>query len=166
LINILIECKLKGSTTESGYIIGDTPAVCFQDSTPYGLAQNLLHEQQYREELGGKNRYQPFGISFSKFYLYNKGARPVIYEKKDMAKSFLKQSEWWRIVNFDLFDINNIIDWSHEREWRLPHELDFEIENAYVFLPNSTYYTAFIEDCPLDILKKIKGINVLSVILK
>ena len=165
LIHILRERKLKGSTTDSGFIVGDKSAVCFQDGSTYGLAQNLLHEQIIRKETNGKIRYLPYGISFSKFYLFEKGARPVLYEQTEKAKEILPKEEWWRIVNLNLTNKENIIDWTHEREWRIPGDMDFDISEVFIYLTNESAYRTFINDCPLNVYKEIKGIIVLRPIL-
>jgi len=79
LINIINERKLDGSSTQSGFIIGNKKAVCFQDAPIRGIAQNVIHEQDFRKELGGKIRYKGIGLAFTKPYIFNKGGRPVIY---------------------------------------------------------------------------------------
>src|SRR4051794_1161586 len=67
-INVLIEIlkskKIKGSTTDKGFIIGNERAVCFQDAPISGLTQNLIHEQYNHVELGQKIRYRGIGLSF------------------------------------------------------------------------------------------------------
>lgn len=165
LVKILNERKIIGSTTDSGFIIGSNKAVCFQDAPLYGLSQNLLHEQYNRPELGSKVRYKPCGLAFSKIYAFKKGARPVIYEQKSIAKKVLPESDWWRIVNFDLNDEDNIIDWTHEREWRIKGDFDFEIEETFVYLVNNNMYKLFLKKAGGDLIKQIKGIVVLDPVL-
>ncbi|MGG1164806.1 DUF2971 domain-containing protein [Bacillus mycoides] len=159
LIKILVEGKINGSSTESGFIIGDRKAVCFQDAPMSGIVQNIVHEEEFRKELGGKIRYRGIGIAFSKSYIFRNGGRPVLYEEKSKAKIMLPREEWWRIVNFNLVQDDNIIDWTHEREWRMPEdEFHFDVSDVVVLLPNTQQYRSFIERCPKEILKKIKGI--------
>lgn len=159
LIQILTERKLNGSSTEKGFIIGNRKAVCFQDAPTSGIVQNVVHEQEFRKELGGKIRYRGTGLVFPKPYIFNEGGRPVIYERKEIAKAILPRDEWWRIVNYDLSQGDNIIDWTHEREWRLPgDEFHFELSKAMVLLANRKQYKLFIEKCPKEILGEIGGI--------
>ena len=165
LLKILDDKKLNGSSTHSGFIIGDNSAVCFQDIPIYGITQNLLHEQQNKEELGDKIRYSPVGLSFSKSFLFNKGARPVIYEKKETAKSLIPRTEWWRIVSFDLSDNDKIIDWTHEREWRLKGDLEFSLDDVTILLTRKNIYQEFIKQCPQPILNEIRGIVTLQNVL-
>ena len=159
LLKIIKEKKLIGSNTQSGFITGNRKAVCFQDAPISGITQNIMHEQDFREDLGGKVRYLAFGLAFSKVYIFQEGGRPVLYEKKEIAKEILPRNEWWRIVNFDLDDEDNLIDWTHEREWRLPlDEFHFDLSFAIVILPNEHMYRKFIEKVPSEDLKSIKGI--------
>lgn len=146
LIKILKEKKLIGSKPEVGFICGDTPAVCFQDTPLYQLAQNIYYEQKLRKaQEYTKIRYIGVGLMFSKFHVYQKGGRPVIYEKKENAKFFLPSSEYWRIVNYDLSDENEIIDWTHEREWRIKNNYEFNLHEVTVLLPKCKTIKHFIK---------------------
>ncbi|HFK1791175.1 TPA: DUF2971 domain-containing protein [Bacillus pacificus] len=159
LLKIIKERKLNGSSTKSGFIMGSKKAICFQDAPIHGIVQNIVHEQDFRKELGNKVRYRGIGLAFPKTYIFKSGGRPVFYEKKEIAKNILPKDEWWRIVNLDLSQNDNIIDWTHEKEWRLPeNEFHFDLSEAVVLLPNRTMYQEFIEECPLDSLKEIEGI--------
>lgn len=44
LLMILKDRSIRGSSTRSGFIVGATEAVCFQDAPPHALAQNLWFE--------------------------------------------------------------------------------------------------------------------------
>ena len=164
LQKILTEKKLVGSTTASGFIIGTDSAVCFQDGPLYGIAQNCLHEQQNKDELGSKIRYSPVGLSFRKDYVFKKGGRPVIYESKDVAKSILPPAEWWRIVSFDLSG-TVIIDWTHEREWRVKGDFTFELSEAIVVLNRTEAYRHFIKNTTPLLIESIAGIVVMDSVL-
>lgn len=148
LLKILADRKLVGSTTASGFIVGNTPAVCLQEAPVYSLAQNIYSEQCYRENNpAAKTRYGGFGLQFSKVSVFSKGGRPVIYEKTATAKGFLPPKEWWRIVSFDLMNTSAVVDWCHEREWRVPGELPFELSDVIVLLPNPSAYRTFVKRC-------------------
>ena len=164
LKKILTEKKIIGSN-QSGFIIGDVRAVCFQDIPLYGVCQNTFHEQMNREELGGSLRYSPIGLTFEKEYLFNKGARPVLYEQKNIAKQILPDSEWWRIVNYDLSNRNAIIDWTHEREWRIKNDFEFELNQAIIIMPNGMNYNSIREIFGDEILNNIKGVSILDPVL-
>ena len=148
LLKILVEKELIGSSTESGYICGDRKAVCFFDAPLYSICQTTYYEQKLWKEGGeiGKRRYLGFGLAFTKDYMFSKGARPVIYEKKAVAKRFLPRDEWWRIVGFDLSDENNYIDWTHEREWRIPENFKFELSEATLLCMNNSIVRIIAEE--------------------
>ncbi|WP_257000943.1 DUF2971 domain-containing protein [Terribacillus saccharophilus] len=161
LKNILESRKLIGSTTKSGFIVGKRRAVCFQDSPLLSVYQNVLHEKKNREQLGNKRRYIPTGLAFKKNMVYKAGGRPVIYEQTTVAKDMLPPEEWWRIVNFDLSS-ENIIDWTHEREWRVPDEFEFKLEDAILIVPRYKAYKKLFEVFDNDLLKSLGGITVLE----
>lgn len=157
LIKILKDKKLNGSNTQIGFIVGSTPAVCFQDTPFYSLMQNIEYEKRIRQgNPNGKIRYCGVGVAFNKFYIFTKGGRPVLYEKTEIAKKILDKNEHWRIVNHQL-DIENpnIIDWTHEREWRVPQCLEFDIENTCVILYNKKCVKYFSENCPKEISQNL-----------
>jgi len=161
LLKILKEQKIIGST-KIAYIHGIHPAVCFQESPQYGIAQNLIHETRFREELGGKIRYSSNGLIFLKRYVYLRGARPVIYENVNDAKKMLPEEEWWRIVSHNLDNKENIVDWTHEREWRVKGDFEFKLSAAYVLLGSSKSYKEFINKADIEILKSIAGITAIA----
>jgi hypothetical protein len=147
LIKILEAGKINGSTTASGYIIGDTPAACFIDAPLYSVVQNIMFENEKRNSKGD-HRYYPYGISFPKPYVYAMGGRPVIYDNTQSAKKYLPPAEHWRIVNFDLSNEANFIDWTHEREWRVPNQFAFDLKAATVLLPSYNEIKEFYARVP------------------
>ena len=166
LINILEERCIRGSNTSSSFINGKIPAVCLQEAPLIAIAENLQYEEKLRKEENHKIRYLGFGIRFQKHYIYQKNGRPVIYDDTNQAKEYLPESEWWRIVRLDLSDREHIIDWTHEREWRVPEKLLFDYSQCEIIVPSSKYYHKFVECCleknREDILLKIRGIVVMS----
>lgn len=166
LLKILQEQKIIGSSTQSGFIVGKNRAVCFQDVPFNSLAQNVYLEEKNREQFGGKVRYEAVGLAFRKPYVFRLGARPVIYEQTLIAKDLLSsEDEYWRIVNFNISDGNNIIDWTHEREWRMKGDLEFELHKATVILPSSRSYKNFMEKSSKELLDQIEGIVYMQPIL-
>ena len=145
LINILEERRIRGSKTSSGFICGKTPAVCLQEAPLTAIAENLQYEEKLRKEENHKVRYLGFGIRFQKNFIYKKNGRPVIYDETNRAKEYLPENEWWRIVKLDLSNKEHIIDWTHEREWRVPGELCFEYSQCEIIVPNSKYYKKFVK---------------------
>ncbi|MGV8979910.1 DUF2971 domain-containing protein [Clostridium sp.] len=165
LIKILKDKCIEGSTTESGFICGNRKAICFQDAPLYSLTQNIYYEQKLlKSDKNKKIRYYGYGLLFDKPYIYNKNGRPVIYDKTDDAKGYLPDKEWWRIVNLDLSNAGRYIDWTHEREWRVPDLFKFELSEVVVLVPNDRSYKEFHKRCDKDIIDKIRSVINLGVL--
>ena len=163
LWKILLEKTLIASGNE-GYIVGDKKAVCFQEVPLYAIAENLIFE----DALEGKNRYSHFGLRFNKIRMFKLGARPVIYGKTEELKRMLPKDEYWRIVNQDLGS-ENVVDWSHEREWRHVSDYHFEYSDTEILVKDNCYYFKLIDRCikenRLDILKSVNGIIPLNSVI-
>ena len=103
-----------------------------------------------------------------KFKDYKKGARPVIYEKTDIAKTFLPPSEHWRIVNFNLESDSSIIDWTHEREWRVKGDFEFELSDVTIIVIKQNQIKKLIskfKEEGIDLMNEINGIVTLEHLL-
>ena len=146
----------------SGYVIGDQRVVCFQETPLGALEENLFFEKKLKEDSNDHVRYLPFGLRFNKGSLYIKGARPVVYGDPDELKSVMPTKEHWRIVKHNLSDPKQIVDWTHEREWRHPGDLDFDYGDIEVIVEGHEFYKKFVNRCidekRLDVLKEINGI--------
>jgi hypothetical protein len=91
-----------------------------------------------------------------------------LYERKEVAKRMLTETEHWRIVNFDMSNPGTYIDWTHEREWRLPGDLEFKLNVSsapHVVLYDKQGWDYFRDNCPPSIFKGIFGLSVLKSIL-
>lgn len=173
LMKILKEQKIVGSTNQivnghpRGFICGNDAVVCFQDVPLFSLSENILLEQQMHSENPSLPiRYTAFGLRFNKRYIYQNGGRPVIYEKTSTAKNFLPQDEYWRIVKLDLDNDENIIDWTHEREWRIKGDFNFCLSEVEILLSDQDSVKKFYKYCEkenmLHIFSEIKGIVTLK----
>lgn len=81
-------------------------------------------------------QYSPYGIGFSKQFIFSRNGSPVFYVRADQ---FNKQS-WHDHIkafvtpfwpNYRPKSLNSKVkfttcDYTHEREWRVPHDLSFE----------------------------------------
>lgn len=161
LWKILIDKIIYGSGN-SGFINGNRRAVCLQELPLNAIAENLMYE----ESIGDKIRYSPFGVRFHKGFVYKQGGRPVIYEDTSIMKQMLPEEEYWRIVDLKLSDTKSYIDWTHEREWRVPGDLKFHYNHIEVIVENSKYYRKLVQRCMdeerRDILVGIHGIITLD----
>ena len=119
--------------------IGKHNAVCF---TECPWASLITHTQQYSS----------YGIGFTKNFIFNKGGGPVYYVRADVFNS----QQWDDAVLpyvtpfWPLYAPKGIkplgtpragqtifCDYSHEREWRVTHDLEFEYEDVqFVVLPD------------------------------
>lgn len=160
LVKILNEKCIKGSTTASGFIVGDRPAVCFQSAPLSGLAENIRYEEAQQTK-GGRIRYRGVGISFNKWVAFSSGARPVVYERTEVAKSMLPPTEYWRIVDLDLGNQTCAVDWTHEREWRAPGDFTFDLRSTAVIVNTSPDYRELLQLADPKILAELGGITVL-----
>lgn len=163
LWKILLDKKLIGSG-KNGFVVGGNRAVCFQEVPLYSIVENLLFEDTLKDN----NRYSWFGLRFNKVRMYEKGARPVLYGKTEELKRILPPSDYWRIVHLDLEE-RNVIDWSHEREWRILGDYNFLYDDVEVVVRNDIYYRKLVDRCidenKLDILREIHGIVPLNTVI-
>lgn len=122
-------------------------AVCFTECPFWSL---LAHA----------NQYSPFGVGFTKPHLFAAKGGPAIYLRPDLYE---KQQEFkheerdhWRGLHPELFafvtpfvpdyapeDVKGkwakpTVDYTHEREWRVPHDFSFTLDQVQ-FVTVSTY---------------------------
>ena len=164
LLSMLTNKKINGG---HGFINGDDAVVCLQEAPLNSISENLLYERMLRDANGTDHyRYRAFGLRFAKMFVYRKGGRPVIYGKASELRKILPKNEWWRIVDLQLESKDNIIDWSHEREWRIKGDLEFKYNQTEVIVPSRTYYKKFVQYCleknRQDMLLEINGIITLD----
>ena len=169
LCEILNKKRLLASAS-NGYIRQNKKVICFQDVPLYSLAENIKFENEHINNgfFNEKDnfRYEAFGLRFNKGHMFQKGARPVIYSSKDELDR-LPDDEQWRCVQLDLSCSDNIIDWTHEREWRIQGDFSFEYEEVEVILGCKEYYKKFIDYYSgRKLLDKINGIIVLNSLLR
>lgn len=122
LVDILDEKMLKASfSLRNNFrtVKGDKKVVCFQDASLDGIKE-IIEGERWCEI---PQRYQEFGIQINKRMLFSEGARPVIYDGKEIFQ-FISKDIHWRVVNLDL-NSNKMkcLDWTHECEWRIPGDV-------------------------------------------
>lgn len=167
LCKILVDKKINASL---GFVCGAKKVTCYQEAPLLSIAENLRFEEYMRKKGESKKiRYSAFGLRIHKSDIYKKGGRPVIYGKTEELKNILPKEEWWRIVNFDWVGKGEVIDWTHEREWRVPDDYHLSYHRLEIILSNYEYYKKFIQWCEdnshMDILKGINGIITLESII-
>ena len=140
LLSILISKNIVAS--DMNWKVGK--AVCFTECPWASLLQHAGH-------------YSKFGLGFKKARIFAAGGSPVFYVRPD----HFKKQDWashirpfvtpfwpfYRDKNLDENVPKNMrkpIDFSHEREWRIPHTFTFEYENIeFVILPDYDAMASF-----------------------
>jgi hypothetical protein len=116
---IIKDRKLLGS---NGFIKGNFNCICFTE-TPL----NQFHKETHR--------YKKFGVKINKTWLFEQGARPVIYQT---AKEYdlLPNELRWKHVTFN----PPVIDFSWEREWRINlSEFLINSHNTSIVVPEKEF---------------------------
>lgn len=123
LISILKSKKIFASTMP--WIKSN--AVCFTECPWSSLLQHT-------------KRYSPYGLGFTKPHIYVSGGGPVFYIKEDLLKSGISTND--KIKPFltpfiPPYSTQNHktsskfpthVDFTHEREWRVPHDFTFKVD--------------------------------------
>ena len=120
-----------------------TPVVCLTDAPLAEVVRQdgILDDLDYR-------RLSLWGIGFEKTWLFELGARPVIYQPREEF-SRLDSSISWRHVDYDL---RNGVDFSWQREWRIPtRELRFTRENVVLVVPEVDVFVRDLWEVFIDV---------------
>jgi len=132
LISILQQKTINAGTTP--WV--NRPAVCLTECPWPSL---VVHAK----------RYSPYALGFTKAHIFAAGGGPAYYvradhwEKQawdDHVKTFV--TPFWPEYRPDALKSKDYlggktVDYSHEREWRVPHPLTFQLEKlAFVVLKN------------------------------
>lgn len=134
LEKILSEGKLLGSDRWMG---AGHKCICFTEAPISELAA-LFSLVKIAASEDQRPRYEPYGIAVAKKWLYSKGGRPVIYDKKDAYDKLPDELKYRHVT----YDPENKIDFTWEREWRIQaEELVLDPSQALVIVPDAS--TAF-----------------------
>lgn len=121
LISILEDRKIKAGTMPWT----NSPGVCFTECPWWSLIDHA-------------NQYSPYGVGFSKTHVFSSGGSPVYYVRADHwekqqwdnhVKSLV--TPFWPGYRPERLKDNEYlsgktIDFTHEREWRVPHDFQFD----------------------------------------
>jgi hypothetical protein len=91
-------------------------------------------------------RYSPYGIGFNKAFIFGAGGGPVYYVRKDHFDKQEFEPDIYTFVTpfwpeYRPKALNSKVkfdtcDFSHEREWRVPHDLVFEYHHIEFIVLN------------------------------
>jgi hypothetical protein len=136
---ILRQRCLLGSTR---LVRGAIPCICFSEAPLTSLEHGLIND-------AGFTRYAPFGLLFSKSFVFARGGRPVIYQPQ-AEFGLLPETLRWRHVRFEPTN-DSPIDFTWEREWRVPsQDLRFQFSDVEIVLPDETFRDRFISEAESD----------------
>lgn len=112
------------------------PCICFTESPEY-----FMHSD--------KSKYQPFGFKYLKRYIFELGGRAVIYAP-DYEKSLIHKDLMWRYMRHDPLAYSEKtpygVDFTWEREWRLPDTSLSVLDSMSIIVPNEDYVDRFQKD--------------------
>src|SRR5579864_6616781 len=111
-------------------IRGGYRCVCFTEAPLVALAAGFVNGPSV-------SRYAPFGLMFDKASVFAAGGRPVIYQPESEF-GVLPAEIGWRHVRYEPSG-ENPIDFTWEREWRVPGDLVFAAEEAVIVLPDGEW---------------------------
>jgi len=111
-------------------------------SLPWGKSKAVcLTECPWPSLLQHARRYSPYGIGFNKAFIFGAGGGPVYYVRAD----HFKKQDWDEHVKTFVTPFwpayrpkklrtpdwvgGKTVDYSHEREWRVPHDLTFQYDD-------------------------------------
>ena len=120
-------------------IRGSFSCVCFTEAPISSLTEGFVNVNGYSD-------YSPFGIIFTKKWIYDKGGRPVIYQS-DTEYDLLPSILQWRHMRYE----PPSVDFLWEREWRLQCEgLDFHSNDAGIIVPNHEWAQHMLHEHDLE----------------
>ena len=146
------------SILQSGEIVAST--------MPWtGASAVCLTECPWASLLGHTEQYSCYGIGFNKKVVYAKHGGPAYYVRPDHFKKQMKASRfdkhvWPFVTPFSpVYRPKHMkaqyfptVDFSHEREWRVPHDFRFNIEDIeFVIIKATEDLNVF----PRDLISKI-----------
>jgi hypothetical protein len=134
-VKILSDRALLGGT---GFIKGRHRCVCFSEAPISKLPQILSTPHE-------NIKYRPYGLVFTKMWVFRKGGRPVIYQP-DSDYAALPFAKKHLHVRFWLSD-KYTVDHSWEREWRIKTDrLDFTPNDVTLLMPTRIVSDTLKED--------------------
>jgi hypothetical protein len=112
--------------------------VCFTEAPLNSLPGGLVNPTNF-------SRYAPFGLLFTKKWIFENGGRPVIYQPESEF-SELPESHKWRHMRYEP-NAAQPIDFTWEREWRIKGQgLVFQPNDVVILVPRQEWLDALWKD--------------------
>lgn len=104
--------------------------------------------------LAHAKKYSPYGIGFSKEHIFNHGGNPIFYVRPKLYENQKWNEDVHIFTSPFLPEYSNEkmrstpnarrVDYTHEREWRIPNELQFEYSDIEFIILKSHKDLPFI----------------------
>lgn len=151
LETILLEWRIRASAPF--WSLGQR-CVCFSEATPAGIDRLIV---------GPRQRYEPWGLGFSKQFIFDRGGGPALYVRGDHWTAFRDAHLAPRISALATlywpgaeptepgevlpYPLESEAQWAHEREWRVPiappaEALTFELTDLALVIAGSEQWLA------------------------
>lgn len=161
LVSILEQKKIFMSTMPWTNL----PCVCFTECPWSSL---LAHTK----------RYSSYGIGFTKKFIFNKHGAPALYMRANIFEKYRKheehraeEKEMWTFVTpfspeygneYTRRLLKKVVDYTHEREWRVPEDLKFEYTDVeFIIVKTLDDFYSF----PVELKKTLKTANVKVIVM-
>lgn len=150
LLSIINEGVLRGG---DGFIKGRYICVCFTEAPLASVRHGFVNSSNF-------SHYSPFGVMLDKKWVFARGGRPVIYEP-DAEYEQLPESLHWRHVTYDPTMVDRPIDFTWEREWRIPHcKLEFGPQDAAIIVPSRDWADRLAQQCQDVLIRQYSTIMI------
>jgi hypothetical protein len=166
LRKIIRERRISPSTSESGFIKANQQATCFTES-PVSVFARLFDIVQHDPDAKEYMKWEPYGLSFLKPVVYEQfKGRPVLYLSDDEYQEFivakgLVDKLAWRVVEFNQNSVEECVDWTHEREWRVPGVVVFDglsgAERPVAVVKSNEEKDALLSEFPSGDMSPLRG---------
>jgi hypothetical protein len=133
-LRTLLEILTSGRLLASGRWTGNGQPVVSLTAQPLARWPEL---RTYRPHLGRWD-FEPYGVGLSRDRLEKLGGRPVIYgDRQTQAELETVERIWFQMARTRR--AGHAIDWTVEREWRVPGDIELRLfghDEALVFVPD------------------------------
>ncbi|MFO0260652.1 MAG: hypothetical protein ACK53V_03415 [Planctomycetota bacterium] len=133
-LRTLLEILTSGRLLASGRWTGNGQPVVSFSAQPLSRWPEL---RTYRPHLGRWD-FEPYGVGLSRDRLEKLGGRPVIYgDRQTQAELEAIERIWFQMARTRR--AGHAIDWTVEREWRVPGDIELRLfgrDEALVFVPD------------------------------
>ena len=107
-----------------------TKAVCFTEKPLGALKDTIIGREAEVRKSTRSLAWAPYGVMFDKSYLNTLGVAPVLH-MSDEEHALCPPNFAHRVVRF-----STGANWLHEREWRAPDDIVFDLAQCIILVPD------------------------------